>query len=119
MSKPFRILQICHKPPRPAVDGGCIAMDSLTTGMLLEGHQVKVLSLHTHKHPFKSSALDEAYLNATRFEAIYADTELNIRDAASHVITGESYHLSRCSRHRTFLQFDALAMLKSSFGLTM
>ena len=44
MSKPFRILQICHKPPRPAVDGGCIAMDSLTTGMLLEGHQVKVLS---------------------------------------------------------------------------
>ena len=95
MSKPFRILQICHKPPRPAVDGGCIAMDSLTTGMLLEGHQVKVLSLHTHKHPFKSSALDEAYLNATRFEAIYADTELNIRDAASHVITGESYHLSR------------------------
>ena len=29
----LRILQICHKPPRPAVDGGCMAMDSLTTGI--------------------------------------------------------------------------------------
>ena len=40
MSAPLRILQICHKPPRPAVDGGCIAMDSLTTGLLAEGHRV-------------------------------------------------------------------------------
>ena len=70
-------------------------MDSLTTGLLLEGHRVKVLSLHTHKHPFVANALDEKYLTQTRFEAVYADTELNLRDAASHVITGESYHLSR------------------------
>ena len=77
-------------------------MDSLTTGMLLEGHLVKVLSLHTHKHPLKSEALDDAYRLATRFEAVYADTELNIRDAASHVITGESYHLSRFQFLRTY-----------------
>jgi|GEM_PF-119698 len=95
MAESLRILQICHKPPRPAVDGGCIAMDSLTSGLLLEGHRVKVLSLHTHKHPYNGSALDEDYVNATRFEAVFADTELNVRDAASHVITGESYHLSR------------------------
>lgn len=95
MAESLRILQICHKPPRPAVDGGCIAMDSLTSGLLLEGHRVKVLSLHTHKHPYDARALDEDYVNATRFEAVFADTELNVRDAASHVITGESYHLSR------------------------
>lgn len=95
MASPLRILQICHKPPRPAVDGGCLAMDSLTTGLLLEGHRVKVLSLHTHKHPYVAEALDEDYVAATRFEAVFADTELNVRDAASHVITGESYHLSR------------------------
>ena len=39
--------------------------------------------------------MDDAYRLATRFEAVYADTELNIRDAVSHIITGESYHLSR------------------------
>ena len=95
MSAPLRILQICHKPPRPAVDGGCIAMDSLTTGLLAEGHRVKVLTLHTHKHPFLQDQIDHAYLEATAIEAIFADTELNLRDAMSHVITGESYHLSR------------------------
>ena len=95
MSAPLRILQICHKPPRPAVDGGCIAMDSLTTGLLEEGHRVKVLTLHTHKHPFLQDQIDHTYLEATAIEAIFADTELNLRDALSHVITGESYHLSR------------------------
>ena len=95
MSTPLRILQICHKPPRPAVDGGCMAMDSLTTGLLQEGHQLKVLTLHTHKHPFLEAEITPSYLEATDCEAVFAETELNLRDAFSHVVTGESYHLSR------------------------
>ena len=75
MSNPLRILQICHKPPRPGVDGGCMAMDSLTTGLLQEGHHVKVLTLHTHKHPFLESALTSTYLDTTEFEAVFAETE--------------------------------------------
>ena len=31
-------------------------MDSLTTGLLQEGHNVKVLTLHTHKHPFSNQS---------------------------------------------------------------
>ena len=72
-----------------------MAMDSLTTGLLQEGHNVKVLTLHTHKHPFLESELTSTYLETTEFEAVFAETELNLRDAFSHVITGESYHLSR------------------------
>ena len=70
-------------------------MDSLTTGLLQEGHHVKVLTLHTHKHPFLESELTSTYLETTAFEAVFAETELNLRDAFSHMITGESYHLSR------------------------
>lgn len=95
MASPLRILQICHKPPRPAVDGGCIAMDSLSTGLMEEGHLVQIISLHTHKHPFNGREMDADYLANTAFQAVFADTELNIRDAVSHIITGESYHLSR------------------------
>jgi glycosyltransferase involved in cell wall biosynthesis len=91
----LRILQLCHKPPRPSVDGGCLAMDSLTMGLLSENHQVKVVCLHTHKHPFNPELLDGTYIEHTGIEAVFAETELNLRDAASHVITGESYHLSR------------------------
>ena len=70
-------------------------MDSLTTGLLQEGHLVNVLTLHTHKHPFLESELTSTYHETTEFEAVFAETELNLRDAFSHVITGESYHLSR------------------------
>jgi len=91
----LRILQLCHKPPRPSVDGGCLAMDSLTMGLLSENYQVKVVCLHTHKHPFNPELLDGTYIEHTGIEAVFAETELNLRDAASHVITGESYHLSR------------------------
>ena len=40
----LRVLQICHKPPQPGVDGGCLAMDSLTQSLQSEGHDVKVLN---------------------------------------------------------------------------
>ena len=95
MSTPLRILQICHKPPRPSVDGGCLAMDSLTQGLMMEGHRVKVMTLHTHKHPYKPKALGEDYVLATRFQAVFADTALSFRDAATHMVAGESYHLNR------------------------
>lgn len=91
----LRVLQICHKPPQPGVDGGCLAMDSLTQSLQSEGHDVKVLTLATHKHPFVPERMSKAYRQSTGIEAVFADTELNIRDAASHVVTGESYHLSR------------------------
>ena len=64
-------------------------------GLLSENHQVKVVCLHTHKHPFNPELLDGTYIEHTGIEAVFAETELNLRDAASHVITGESYHLSR------------------------
>ena len=28
----MRVLQLCHKPPLPAIDGGCLAMDAITQG---------------------------------------------------------------------------------------
>ena len=80
MSTPLRILQLCHKPPRPSVDGGCLAMDSLTQGLMMEGHRVKVMTLHTHKHPYKPKTLGEDYVLATRFQAVFADTALSFRD---------------------------------------
>ena len=70
-------------------------MDSLTRGLLDMGHQVKVVSIHTDKHPFLPDEIEPDYLAQTQFEVAYADTELNVRDALSHLVTGESYHLSR------------------------
>ena len=51
-------------------------MDSLTRGLLDMGHQVKVVSIHTDKHPFLPDQIDADYLEQTQIEVAYADTEL-------------------------------------------
>lgn len=91
----MRILQLCHKPPRPAIDGGCIAMDNLTKGLIDAGHDVKVLCVSTHKHPFKPDNLHPTYQRLTSIEAVYIDTRLNFVDAFSNLITRDSYNVSR------------------------
>ncbi len=89
----LRILQLCHKPPRPARDGGCRAMDAVTRGLLAAGHRVRVLAACTDKHPYV--APDAAYQAATRFEAVHIDTRVNARGALAHLLSGESYNVAR------------------------
>ena len=91
----MKILQLCHKPPLPAVDGGCIAMNNITQGLLKAGHKVKVLTIYTHKHDFMPEQMSEDYLNATEIEGVYVDTQLNIVDAFSSFMTSDSYNLNR------------------------
>ena len=91
----MRILQLCHKPPRPSKDGGCRAMDAMTRGMIQAGHHVKVLTIATDKHPWLPEELDEAYRSETRIEAATLDTRLNRIDALSSIITGDSYNINR------------------------
>jgi len=55
----MRVLQICPKPPRPSIDGGCLAMDAITKGLLDAGCDVRVLVTSTHKHPAKLKEIDK------------------------------------------------------------
>ncbi len=48
----MKVLQLCHKPPQPSVDGGCIAINNITKGFIENGVDVKVLTISTKKHPF-------------------------------------------------------------------
>jgi hypothetical protein len=91
----MKVLQLCHKPPKPSIDGGCLAMDALTQGLLDQGHEVKILSIHTHKHPFLKDKLDKDYLKTTSFESIFVDTRVNIVDVFSNLVTQDSYNISR------------------------
>ncbi len=45
----MRILQLCHKPPFPPVDGTAIAMSNLTRGLLRNGAHIEVLAMNTYK----------------------------------------------------------------------
>lgn len=70
-------------------------MDNLTKGLIEAGHDVKVLCVSTHKHPFSRALLSNEYKKLTRIEAVYIDTRLNFVDAFSNLITRDSYNISR------------------------
>ncbi|HOP42122.1 MAG TPA: glycosyltransferase family 4 protein [Flavobacteriales bacterium] len=91
----MRVLQLCHKPPCPPVDGGSKAMHNLTTGLLKAGHEVVVRCISTPKHPMRTGEIPEAYRRSTDVRAVFVDTSLNIVDAFTDLITADNYNLSR------------------------
>ena len=91
----MKVLQICYKPPYPPVDGGTVGMHCITKGLLADGHNVKVLSVFSDKHPVRYKSMDDDYRSATRFEAEYIDLSIHPLDAAVSLLCGESYNVKR------------------------
>ncbi len=91
----MNILQICNKVPFPPIDGGSIAMNNLTQGLLDLGCNIKILAISTSKHPFEPKNISKNYLDSTKIEAVQVDTSLNWIKAFIHLIFNKSYNLSR------------------------
>lgn len=91
----LRVLQLCHKPPYPPIDGGCIAMNTVTNGLLHNGFDVKVLAIETSKHQLDYAKLPEEYKKNTQIETVFVDTSINLVDAFSALITADSYNVNR------------------------
>ena len=91
----MKVLQLCHKIPFPASDGGTIAMNNITQGLLSAGHQVKILAIETPKHPLKSGELFENYKTTVDFESVFIDTTPSFYSALTAVFNGKSYQVSR------------------------
>lgn len=91
----MKILQICPKPPYPPSDGGTIAMNNITQGLLKSGHSVKVLALETPKHSRKNSSIPVDYIEATGFETVYADTDVKTASALRGLFSRRSYQVDR------------------------
>lgn len=89
----MKILQLCSKPPYPSVDGGTMAMHSITQGLLDQGCEVWVLSVETDKHPVKE--LPEEYREKTHFQSVYIDLSVRPINAGVALLCGESYNVQR------------------------
>lgn len=91
----MKILQLCHKPPQPKIDGGCIAINNISEGLLVNGVELKILTASTEKHPFLKESIKPDFVEQTSIEAIFLDTRVNIIDAFSALVTSDSYNVSR------------------------
>ena len=73
----MKILLLCNKPPYPASEGGPMAMNSIITGLLDAGHEVKILAVNSEKFHVKDGDIPEEYRKKTGIELI--DVDLNVR----------------------------------------
>lgn len=91
----MRILQICHKPPFPQIDGGTIAMNNISQGLIQLGHNVKVLAITTPKHPIIENEDFYNYEKQTNFESVFINTKITLWGALKSLFLNQSYHINR------------------------
>ncbi|MEZ4923031.1 MAG: glycosyltransferase family 4 protein [Crocinitomicaceae bacterium] len=91
----MKVLQLCHKPPIPTIDGGCIAINNISQGLLQKGIELKIFTASTEKHPFLPDEIPTDFKKKTKIEGLFLDTRVNIIDAFSALVTSDSYNISR------------------------
>jgi len=91
----MKILLLCNKPPYPASEGGPMAMNSIITGLLEAGHQVKILAVNSPKYNVKKSDIPEEYRKKTGIELIDVDLDVKPLKALLNLFTRKSYHVER------------------------
>ena len=91
----MKILLLCNKPPFPASEGGPMAMNSIITGLLEAGHQVKILAVNSPKYNVNESDIPEEYRKKTGIELINVDLDVKPLKALINLFTRKSYHVER------------------------
>lgn len=91
----MKILQLCHKPPLPATDGGSLAMDAVSQGLLDAGQELRVLTMITHKHPDQPGKIPAAYRERTQYETVFVDTRVKVLPALLNLFGSSSYNIDR------------------------
>lgn len=91
----MKILQICSKMPFPPKDGGSIAMNILTEGLIACGNEVKVLAINTPKIFMKEEDMDAEYRRRTGFRSVFIDTSVKPLNAFLNLFSSESYNIIR------------------------
>jgi len=81
--------------PFPPKDGGSIAMNILTEGLIKCGNQVKVLAVNTPKHFIKEENIDRDYRKRTAFQSVFINTSVKPLDAFLNLFSNKSYNIIR------------------------
>ncbi len=91
----MKILQLCNKPPYPPIEGGPIAMNAITQGLLNEGHTVKVLAVSSYKFNDKITVIPNSYRVKTDYQSVFVNLKINPIQAFFNLFSNKSYHVQR------------------------
>ena len=91
----MKVLILCNKPPYPALEGGPMAMNSIVTGLLKAGHEVKILAVNSPKYNVTIDDIPEDYRKRTGIELIDVDLRVRPAKAFKNLFSKKSYHVER------------------------
>ena len=96
----MRILQFCHKSPFPPIEGGPIAVNNITQGLLNAGHTVKIFTISTPKFSVKIEDIPADYLDKIGFESVHIDTTVHSFKAFINLFSERSYNIQRFDSYK-------------------
>lgn len=91
----MNILQICHKPPYPLVDGASIATFNLYTGLVEIGHNVHVIAMNTYKQYCDINQVPKEFREKSNYTLVDTDIRIKVLPAFLNLFTNKSYNISR------------------------
>lgn len=91
----MNILQICHKPPYPPIDGGSIAMHNLYSGLTDNGHNVDILAMNTNKQHCDINNVPKEFIKAANYTLVDIDISIKVLPAFFNLFTNKSYNIIR------------------------
>lgn len=91
----MKVLQLCKKFPYPVKDGESLAINALSRAMHDLGVSVHLLAMNTSKHYFDLKELPQAFNQYKQIDVVAIDNRLRWQDALKHLVTKDSYHISR------------------------
>lgn len=89
----MKILQICNKPPFPPIEGGPIAMNAITQGLIESGHEVQVFAVNSLK--FVTQDLPKEYRSKTSYQDVEIDLSIKPLQAFQNLFSLKSLHVER------------------------
>lgn len=91
----MRILQLCNKPPMPAVDGGCKAMLQSIDVLQHAGHTVDVFCISTNKHPYLESEIPTSFAASVNLQHVFINTDLSLFKMIGSINSSAPYLVQR------------------------
>lgn len=91
----MKILQICHRIPFPAIDGGNIAMMNMALALIEAGHEVHQFALNTKKHFVDIHSIPIELQNKLHFRSVKIDTKICLTGVIKNLFTTDSYNIVR------------------------
>lgn len=91
----MKILQICHKAPYPANDGGSIGIYHMACGFIENGVHLTLLSINTSKHYKPDHNIPLDFRTKSHYQSVFHNTDVTFAGAVANLFSNKSYFVSR------------------------